>query len=163
MKTLLKHRIDRLYEQAVAGNSDAQLKLAKEFVRGRLVEKSQDNARYWAFKAITSGNLSAISFYGSIASDHTSLLSENIDHILSYAKWIPWIEMIGAMALLLILPFDKTISSILGWFVVIGMVSLFLYSIMSKILKRLFGLSIIKGIALVIFVLHGIALIFAYL
>ncbi len=69
MKEILKHRIDRLMERAIAGDTDAQLDLAKEFIKGKIVEKSLENARYWAFKAASSGNTSAITYYNFIASD----------------------------------------------------------------------------------------------
>ena len=56
MKERIKDRIDVLFEKAKAGDNEAQLKLAKSFYRGNLVEKSIDQAKYWAFKAIQNGN-----------------------------------------------------------------------------------------------------------
>lgn len=67
MSELLKHKIDRLMEKALSGDTNAQLQLAKEFKKGKIVEPSMENARYWAFKAVNGGNSSAISFYNDIA------------------------------------------------------------------------------------------------
>ena len=66
MKELLKDRIDILMEKACSGDSNAQLKLAKCFYNGNLVEKSYEQAKYWAFKSISANNKSAIDFYQSI-------------------------------------------------------------------------------------------------
>lgn len=162
MKELLKHRIDRLMERAIAGDPDAQLKLAKEFVCGRIVEKSQENARYWAFKAVDGGNASAISFYNSIASDYHASLSGKTDKILFYVKWIPLIEFFGAIILLLVLPSDENVNLILEWFAGVGITTLLLESFMGKILNKIFKLSLDKGIALIILVIHIIGLFIAY-
>lgn len=67
MSELLKHRIDRLMDKALEGDSKAQLELAKEFAKGEIVEKSMNNAKYWAFKAVNTGNSAAINYYNSIA------------------------------------------------------------------------------------------------
>lgn len=159
MKELLKHRIDVLMEKAKAGDVDAQLKLAKEFIKGSIVEKSLDNARYWAFKAISGGNASAISFYESIASDYQASLSEKIDTILSYSKWLPWIEFVGTILLFVILPNDITQGSILGWFLCVGLISLVLITYISIILNKLFNLSLEKGTAITIIIVHIIGVI----
>ena len=66
MKEPLKDRIDILIEEARSGDSVAQLELAKCFLNGRFVEKSIDQARYWAFKAVSSGNDLAQTFYMSL-------------------------------------------------------------------------------------------------
>lgn len=66
MKDLLRDRIDVLMDKAKAGNARAQLKLARWFKKGHLVEKSLDQARYWAFKAVSAGKVSAQSFYESL-------------------------------------------------------------------------------------------------
>lgn len=69
MKELIRDRIDVLLDKAKSGNSRAQLRLAKCFHKGRLVEKSSDLAKYWAFKAILNGNNSAVSFYKTLVSN----------------------------------------------------------------------------------------------
>ncbi len=63
MKKLLKDRIDVLFEKARSGDSNAQLKLAKNFKKGHLVEPSIEQAKYWAFKSASAGNLSAQRFF----------------------------------------------------------------------------------------------------
>ena len=70
MKELVRDRIDVLFEKARSGDADAQLKLAKNFKKGHLVEKSLDQAKYWAFKAVSAGNHSAQSFYEDLISKH---------------------------------------------------------------------------------------------
>lgn len=66
MKELLRDRIDVLMENASSGDSAAQLKLAKDFYRGHLVERSIELAKYWSFKAVVSGNNLAPVFYQNI-------------------------------------------------------------------------------------------------
>ena len=161
MKELLKHRIDVLMEKAKDGDASAQFKLAKEFKKGRIVEKSLDNARYWAFKAISGGNSSAISFYNSIASDYQVPLTEKVDNILSYLRWMPWIEFIGAIVLFAVLPNYITPKTVLEWFLVVGLVSLFLMSFVSKVLNDLFNVALNKGITITIVTIHIIGIIIA--
>lgn len=69
MKEPLKDRIDVLFEKAKSGDSKAQLKLAKCFYSGKLVEQSIDQAKYWAFKAILAENKDASIFYKTIISN----------------------------------------------------------------------------------------------
>lgn len=161
MKELLKHRIDVLMEKAKAGDASVQFKLAKEFKKGGIVEKSLDNARYWAFKAISGGNSSAISFYNSIASDYQAPLTEKVDNILNYSRWVPWIEIIGTIVLFVILPSSITPNSVLGWFLGVGLVSLFLMSFVSKIINNIFNMALNKGITITIVTIHIIGIIIA--
>ena len=63
MKELIRDRIDVLIDKAREGNARAQLKLAKCFYSGHLVEKSVDLAKYWAFKSLVGGCNSAAVFY----------------------------------------------------------------------------------------------------
>lgn len=161
MKELLKHRIDVLMEKSKAGDASAQLKLAKEFKKGRIVEQSIDSARYWAFKAIAEGNSSAIKFYNSIASDYKVPFTEKVDNILSYSKWVSWIEFIGAILFFVVLPSDITPNSVLGWFLGVGLISLLLMSFVSKILNNLFSLALNKGITITIVTIHIIGVIIA--
>lgn len=163
MKELLKHRIDVLMEKAKAGDADAQIKLANEFKKGSIVEKSLDNARYWAFKAVSAGNASAISFYNSISSDYQSSASEKIDNILIYTKWLPWVEFVGAILLFVVLPSDITPNTVLGWFLGVGLVSLFLMSFVGKILNKLFNIAFDKGTSITIILIHIIGIIIACL
>lgn len=66
MKEQLRDRIDVLMDKAKGGDAKAQLKLAREFKRGKLVEKSLEQAKYWAFKSVSAGYLKATSFYMSL-------------------------------------------------------------------------------------------------
>ena len=163
MKEILKHRIDRLMERAVTGDTDAQLDLAKEFVKGNIVEKSLENARYWAFKAVSGGSTPAIKFYNSIASDFQPSYSEKVDAFLAYAKWIPWVEIIVAILLWNIISCNETTLSILTWFIIIGIASLFLKAIVSNILHNTFNISLNKSITLTILVTHVVGLTIAFL
>lgn len=163
MKEELKHRIDALMEKAKAGDTSAQLKLAKEFNKGSLVEKSLDNARYWAYRAVSGGNISAISFYNSIASEYHTSVSEKVDNVLRYCKWLPWIEFIGSILLLVILPDDITPYSVLAWFLCVGLASLVLMSLVSIALNKWFNLTLNKGISITIIVVHIIGIIIACL
>lgn len=162
MKEILKHRIDRLMERAVTGDTDAQLDLAKEFVKGNIVEKSLDNVRYWAFKAVSGGNTPAIKYYNSIASDFQPSCSEKVDNFLTYAKWIPWVEIIVAIILWNILSCNETTLLILTWFIIIGIVSLLLKAIVSNILYNTFNLSLNKSITLTILITHIVGLAIAF-
>jgi len=65
-KELIKDRIDVLLEKAHEGDSSAQLTLATYFKDGKLVEISLDQAKYWAFKAVSNGSTVAESFYNSL-------------------------------------------------------------------------------------------------
>ncbi len=60
---LLKDRIDVILEAAKVGDKEAQLKLAKHFLKGTLVEKSVELAQYWSFKAAEQDYKPAAEFY----------------------------------------------------------------------------------------------------
>lgn len=55
MQTLLQDRVDVLMEKARKGDASAQMLLAEWFSKGHLVEFSRENALYWGFKAVNSG------------------------------------------------------------------------------------------------------------
>ena len=63
MKEPLADRFDVLLSKARSGDTNAQLELARCFYHGKLVEKSIDQAKYWAFKAILGGNRNAFDLY----------------------------------------------------------------------------------------------------
>ena len=79
MSDLLKDRIDILVDKAKSGDATAQLSLAKCFHAGRLVEKSSDLAKYWAFKAIQNGNGKARGYYQALVAGNTSSSSKFVD------------------------------------------------------------------------------------
>lgn len=66
MTKLIEDRFDVLLNKAKFGNSKAQYKLAKWFYKGYLVEKSNEQAAYWAFKALNNGYMKAESLLASI-------------------------------------------------------------------------------------------------
>lgn len=59
MAKLKEDRFDVLFKSAQEGNSQSQYKLAKWFYKGHLVEKSNEQAAYWAFKSLNNGYLKA--------------------------------------------------------------------------------------------------------
>lgn len=59
MDKLKKDRFDVLFDKAKLDDAKAQYKLAKWFYKGHLVQKSNINAAYWAFKSLNNGNLKA--------------------------------------------------------------------------------------------------------
>lgn len=154
MKEVHKHKIDTLMENAKAGDASAQLKLAKEFNKGRIVEKSIDNARYWAFKAVSGGNTSAEPFYNSIASDYQASASEKLEMVIHYFNFFPWAEVIGAILLYIILPSEVTPKLVLNRFIIVGLVSLFIMTFIGKIMHELFNLDLNKVKALLIIIVH---------
>lgn len=164
MKEILKHRIDRLMERAIVGDTDAQLNLAKEFVKGNIVEKSLENARYWAFKAVSGGNTSAIKYYNSIASDFQPSCSDKADKISEPNKWIPWVEFFGAVILWIFLPCDGIIKNVLIWFIFMGIASLLFVVLVSDFLNKILNIPLNKIVFLIILITHivGLALVLSW-
>lgn len=66
MTKLKMDRFDVLMNKAEAGDAKAQYKLAKWFYKGHLVEKSNTQAAFWAFKSLNNGYLKAQSLLASI-------------------------------------------------------------------------------------------------
>lgn len=66
MTKLRPDRFDVLIDKAKSGNAKAQYKLAKWFFEGHLVEQSNEQAAYWAFKSLNNGYLKAESLLSSI-------------------------------------------------------------------------------------------------
>lgn len=59
MTKIKEDRFDVLMNKAKSNDSKAQYKLAQWFYKGHLVEKSNQQAAYWAFKALNNGYLKA--------------------------------------------------------------------------------------------------------
>ena len=59
MTMLKEDRFDALINKARSEDAKAQYKLAKWFYTGHLVEKSNEQAAYWAFKSLNNGYLEA--------------------------------------------------------------------------------------------------------
>ena len=86
MKEPLKDRIDVLIESAKSGDGVAQLKLSKYFYEGHLVEKSIENAKYWAFKATSADIPNAESYYNAITRGAKLPLGENMRKYISVIR-----------------------------------------------------------------------------
>jgi TPR repeat protein len=59
MTKLKEDRFDALMSKAQEQDAKAQYKLAQWFYNGHLVEKSNEQAAYWAFKSLNNGYLDA--------------------------------------------------------------------------------------------------------
>ena len=59
----MRDRIDVLLEKAKGGDPVAQHDVAEHFYQGNLVEKSREQAMYWAFKAVSSGRYNTSFYY----------------------------------------------------------------------------------------------------
>lgn len=66
MMNLKEDRFDVLMNKAKSDDAKAQYKLARWFYKGHLVEKSNEQAAYWAFKALNNGYLKAESLLSMI-------------------------------------------------------------------------------------------------
>lgn len=103
----IKDRIDVLIEEAREGDPDSQLKLAKWFAGGRLVEVSKENALYWAFKAADSGRLGADSFYNELLKTDKpqhALIKTRLSGIMLFFEILPILEIIICGILWIVLP-----------------------------------------------------------
>lgn len=59
MSKMKEDRFDILMNKAKSDDAFAQYELAKWFYEGHLVEKSNEQAAYWAFKSLNAGYLKA--------------------------------------------------------------------------------------------------------
>lgn len=59
MSKMKEDRFDILMNKAKSDDAVAQYELAKWFFEGHLVEKSNEQAAYWAFKSLNAGYLKA--------------------------------------------------------------------------------------------------------
>jgi len=66
MIKLKEDRFDVLMNKAKSEDSKAQYKLAQWFYRGHLVEKSNEQAAYWAYKSLNNGYLKTESLLAAI-------------------------------------------------------------------------------------------------
>lgn len=136
MKNLLKDRIEILLDKAKAGDSEAQLKLAKNFYKGRLVEKSIDQAKYWAFKSMSSGNSSAGDYYDAMVQGK-NYSNTNISDLCEIISVIPIFEYSVAFIPFLIMTifkFDNNLFyNICLWIFVVGFISFLISLLFGKI------------------------------
>lgn len=158
MKKLLKDRIDVLIEKAKQGDAKAQLKLAKCFYKGHLVEKSLDMAKYWAFKSIQNGNNSAMYYYKAINRPTKSFVSF-CEKLVTFPIW----EYIIGFALFCFMHLlgldDNVFYNICIWVFAIGLTSFFI-SLLSGKIGELINKADGKTIGTVIgfFIVHILAL-----
>lgn len=164
MKELLKHRIDALMEKAKAGDANAQLKLAHEFIKGKLVEKSVDNARYWAFKAVNGANPFAINYYNDLASGKV----ETIDNMtlksifykfIGYLGLIPFVEMAIGIIGLIFTSSESILSTYSGILLLLGVATLILAGWLSDKLESFFSdHASEKSIFIIVLVTHALGI-----
>ena len=136
MKEKLKDRIDVLFEKAKAGDNEAQLKLAKSFYRGNLVEKSIDQAKYWAFKAIQNGSGNAQAYYQALVTGSSHPLNNFVD-LCDKISLFPIYEYAIAFFPFLIMSIfhldDNIFYNICLWIFGVGFISFLLSLLTGKI------------------------------
>lgn len=138
MKEVLKDRVDALIELAKAGDGMSQLKLAKWFYRGHLVEKSTENALYWSFKAVSAGVPFAENYYNAITIGAKLPISEKMRKniaLIRKMEVVPIWEFFIGISGLFVLPKVEVLDSFLIWLLLTGLVS----GILSYIVKKLYN------------------------
>lgn len=158
MKEPLKDRIDVLIESARNGDSVSQLKLAKCFYEGHLVKKSVDNALYWSFKAASSGNTDAISYYDAIVENKSIPSGSIAEKVASYMSGLAVIELILGFILLFV-ELDEAVHNFIVLLLITGVVSLLGVYISSRMFHHD---TYQKSEAITIIVIHLIALFIAF-
>lgn len=163
MKEKLKDRIDVLFEKAKAGDNEAQLKLAKSFYRGNLVEKSIDQAKYWAFKSVSSGNMSAQGFYNELLKTKKEKVTEAIAFLITFLTILPYIEIVIGLAVMIIAIIigygDSIVVSLATACFGIGIVSMFVSFGSGKIGdKFITSDGYIKGSSVGVIIVHAIGI-----
>ena len=163
MKEKLKDRIDVLFEKAKAGDNEAQLKLAKNFYRGHLVEKSIEQAQYWAFKSVSSGNLSAQSFYQNIHKSTGEKVSDHAHSLLFLFFILPYIEMALGLVVMIITNIvgygDSIVASISTYCFGLGIFSIFASFLTGKIGEKITSNNgYIAGSSIGVVIIHVIGL-----
>lgn len=143
MKEPLKDRIDILIESARNGNSVSQLKLSKCFYEGHLVEKSNENAQYWSFKAVSAGVPEAECYYNAISRGARLPISDNMRKFIALIgnlEIVPiWEFLIGFIGFGIFSKVDA-LQNIMVWLLVTGLVS----GILAYIVKKVYNF-FVKG------------------
>lgn len=144
MKEMLKDRIDVLFDKAIAGDDEAQFKLAKSFYKGILVEKSVDQAKYWAFKSMSSGNSSASDYYNAIVQEN-NYSNKKIVELCEIISFIPIFEFSVSLIPFLIMNIfkfnDNIFYNICIWFFGVGFISFLISLLFGKIGKSINNLT----------------------
>lgn len=138
MKEELKDRVDALIELAKAGDGTSQLKLAKCFYNGHLVEKSTENALYWSFKAISAGVPDAENYYKAISRGVKLPISDNMRKYISLIgnlEVVPiWEFLIGLFGYGIFSKVD-VLQNIMIWLLLTGLVS----GVFAYIVKKVYN------------------------
>lgn len=164
MKDIVKHKIDVLMEKAKAGDADSQLKLANEFVEGKLVEKSLENAMYWSFKAINGGNHQAVNYYNNLVSGKVESLSKStykeiLYKLMGYLGMIPPVEMVLGLIGVIFTSSKSVLSLYSLAFLLLGSITMLLVAWLCDTLESLFSNhGSEKSIFLIITATHILAL-----
>lgn len=159
MKEPIKDRIDVLIESARNGNTDSQLKLAKCFYKGHLVEKSIDNALYWSFKAASSGSTDAVRYYEAIVENKNIPSTKIAETITTYMSGIAFLELLIGAIIWLFVTVDETAYYFFMLLTITGAMSLLGVYISSKIFNHY---TYQKSEAVTIIVIHLIGIYIAY-
>ena len=126
MKEPLKDRIDVLIESAKNGDGVVQLKLSKYFYEGHLVEKSIENAKYWAFKATSAGIPNAESYYNAITRGVKLSMSDNLRNYIGIIKNVEvapiWEFFIGLFGIIVSSKVSY-LENFFIWLLMTGMIS----------------------------------------
>lgn len=162
MSDLLKDRIDVLIEKAKSDDAKAQLSLAKCFHRGRLVEKSSELAKYWAFKSLLNGNDEARGYYQAVVAGNENSHNKFVD-LCDMIAFFPILEYAFAFFPFLFMSIfnldDNLFYSICFWVFGVGLISFLISLLTGKIgesINRTNGESVGKVFGFII--VHIIAL-----
>lgn len=162
MKDNLQDRVDTLIELAKAGDGASQLKLAKCFYNGHLVEKSTENAIYWSFKAVSSGVPEAENYYYAIIRGTKLPISDNMKKYISLIgnlEVVPiWEFLVGFIGFAIFSKVDA-LQGIMIWLILTGLVS----GILAYIVKKVYnvfarGGEIDLSAIITILVVHAISI-----
>lgn len=165
MSDLLKDRIDVLIEKSRSGDSNAQLKLAKCFQKGYLVEKSIDQARYWAFKSVSNGNTLAQNYYHEIDKNTKGGIRDYVRVFLALFSMLPYVELVLGIIILIftgIFGFDDSIvNTIAANGFLLGLISIFSSIFLGKLCENKihYEESYYVGASIGIFITHIIAIV----
>lgn len=164
MKDNLQDRVDTLIELAKAGDGVSQLKLAKYFYNGHLVEKSTENALYWSFKAVSAGVPDAANYYNAIYRGAKLPISDSMRKYISLIgnlEVLPiWEFLIGFIGFGIFSKVDA-LQNIVLWLLLTGLVS----GVLAYIVKKVYnffvkGKDIDLSAIITILVVHVISIYF---
>ena len=118
--------------------------MAKSFYKGILVEKSVDQAKYWAFKSMSSGKSSASDYYNAMVQEK-NFPNKNITELCEIISVIPIFEYSIALIPILIMNIfkfnDNIFHNICLWFFGVGFISFLISLLFGKIGKSINNLS----------------------